>query len=79
VDSTPDLRAARNAVFFTLRTGSHRNQALQAVWAKHGEQAFEFDILETLDEDVLPMALSDLLKTKKRHWLAQLHAQPLMP
>ena len=79
VDSTPDLRAAQNSVFFMLRTGSNRNPALLAEWNTHGEQAFQFEILETLDDDVLPMAMRDLLKEKKSHWMGQLNAKPLMP
>lgn len=79
VDSTPDLRAAQNGLFFGLRTGSYRNMALQAEWAKHGEQAFQFEILETLDDEVLPIALRDVLKEMKCHWVTQLGAQPLLP
>lgn len=79
VDSTPDLRAAQNGLFFGLRTGSYRNAALQAEWVRRGEKAFQFEILETLDEEVLPIALRDVLKEKKRHWVTQLGAEPLLP
>ena len=79
VDSTLDLRAAQNGLFFGLRTGSFRNVALQAEWVRHGEKAFHFDILETLDDDVLPIALRDVLKEKKLRWVTQLGAQPLLP
>lgn len=47
-----------------LRTGSHRNQHLQAAWSKYGEAAFDFEILEfTRDFDA-----------REQHWMDTLEA-----
>ncbi len=62
-----------------LRQGSHRNPALQSEWNTHGEQALQFEILEQIDDDTLPMAVRDLLKEKLRHWAKELNAQTLLP
>jgi hypothetical protein len=79
VDATPDLYAAKNGLLFTLRNGLHRNKELQAEWNKHGETAFRYEILERLEDDVAPMALTDILKDKKKEWLAKLSAQAVTP
>ena len=40
--------------------------ALQAEWNKQGgESGFQFEILETLPEDVVPMAVADLLRRRR--------------
>jgi len=77
VDSSPNLKAAENSFWFCLRIGSHINKALQAEFEVHGKEAFQFEILETFDEDVTALALGDLLKEKRRHWLAACGAKPL--
>jgi hypothetical protein len=76
VGSTPNL-ATINGLLFTLRQGSHRNVALQAAWNEHGEQSIESEIVETLDEDVPELAVRDLLKKRKQHWIEQLGAAAL--
>jgi hypothetical protein len=78
VGSTPNLNAARNAVWFTLRHGLHREKALQEEWNAHGEAAFQYEILEQLDDDVAPLSVRDLLKEKKAHWAAELSAPALL-
>ena len=77
VDSHPDLEAARNGLWFCLKHASHRNKALQAEWDAHGEQAFQYEILDKLDDDVHPLAVRDLLKERKSHWAAKLGAHTL--
>ena len=52
-------------------------KSLQAEWNVHGEQAFTYEILAGLDEDVHPMEVNDLLKAQKKNWIVQLGAQPL--
>ena len=79
VESSPNLEAARNGLFFFLRNGFHRDEALQAEWNSHGEQAFHFEVLEKLKEDLSPIAVKDLLKEKKRLWAAKLRARTLSP
>jgi hypothetical protein len=79
VDAVPDLDAAKNGLLFTLRNGLHTNKALQAEWNAHGEQAFRYEVLEKLDDDLAPMAWRDLLKEKKLHWLKELGAHAVTP
>lgn len=77
VDSSPNLGAARNALWFQLRAGLHRDKDLQREWSRHGEEAFEFEVVETLDEDVAAMNVRDLLREKKRGWVERLGARLL--
>jgi hypothetical protein len=77
LDAFRNLEAVKNGAWFSLRNGSHRCKSLQEEWNVHGEAAFEFEILEKLDEDVHPMAVMDLLKQKRNHWIAQLGAHAM--
>ena len=72
-----NLEATRNGSWFSLRNGSHMEKSLQAEWNVHGEQAFTYEILAGIDEDVHPMEVNDLLKAQKKNWIAQLSAHPL--
>ena len=69
VDSSPNLDAAQNGQFFQLRQRLHRNKELQAEWTAHGEESFEFNVLETLPEDTPLLNLRDLLRERKQFWL----------
>ena len=75
VDASRNLAATQTGLWFMLRQGGHINRALQAEWNAHGEESFQFEILEQLEEDLAPMAAADELKRRKKHWLAQLSAQ----
>lgn len=77
VTSSPNLSAAKNSLWFTLKNRSGMNRDLQAEWNTHGAEAFEYQVLEQLDDDVAPLALGDLLKERKLHWIAELSAQAL--
>jgi len=77
IESSPNLGAARNGAFFTLRAGGHRDKALQAEFTANGEPAFEFEVLETLPDDVPQLNLRDLLKERKLHWVAERNAAPM--
>ena len=77
VGSSPNLDATRNGSWFSLRNGSHRDQALQDEWTTHGETAFQFEVLEKLDDDLSPMEVADRLKEERLHWIALLKALPL--
>jgi hypothetical protein len=78
VGSTPNL-ATITGELFSLRQGSHRNAALQAAWNEHGEQAFETEILEEIDQDIPPSLLADVLKRRLQHWTEQLGVPALYP
>ncbi|MEO8027183.1 MAG: GIY-YIG nuclease family protein [Bryobacteraceae bacterium] len=72
-----NLDASRNSVFFELRLKGHLNKGLQEVWNQHGEDAFTFEVLETLPDDIAPMLLADELKSRRKHWVAELNGKPL--
>ena len=76
-----DLDAARNRVWTVLRNGGEvqMDKSIAAEFRQHGEETFRYEILEKLDDDVAPMAIRDLLKEKKLHWLAQLGAKNIWP
>jgi len=78
VGSSRNQHATGNGIWFGLRHGSHRDQPLQHEWNVHGESAFHYEVLEKLDEDVIPMAVSDLLSEKKKRWMVQLDARALL-
>ena len=78
VGASPNLDAARNATVAALRMGSHRERAIQDAWNAHGEAAFQFEILETLDPDLVAMSVGDTLKAKKREWAERLSAPALL-
>jgi hypothetical protein len=69
VDSSPNLDAARNGAWFQLRSGLHRDKRLQEEWNTRGEEAFEFEVLETLHQDVSAVNLLDILRDKKQKWV----------
>ena len=77
VGSSRNIEATRNGSWFQLRTGSHRDQALQQAWNRHEEQAFQYQILEQADDDLPLIALEDVLKARKQYWLGTLGALPL--
>jgi hypothetical protein len=77
IDSSPNLDGAKNGLWFQLREGLHRDKSLQTEWNTHGENLFQLEVLETLDDDVIPLGVKDLLKEKKSKWTAQLGAKAL--
>jgi hypothetical protein len=73
-----NLEATKNGCWFCLRNGLHQEKQLQAEWNAQGESAFEYEILDGLDQDVHPLEIVDLLKEQKKSWVARLGAQPLL-
>lgn len=78
VGMSRNLDGAANSVLFGLRMGSHRNAAMQAAWKAHGEAAFTYAVVETLEEDLSPIGKETWLKGRLRHWIAALEARPLV-
>ena len=74
VSASDHLDSARNGVWFQLRNGLHQNKRLQAEWNAKGEEAFAFEVLDTLDDDVLPLAVKDVLRERQKHWEKELGA-----
>ncbi|ABF39275.1 conserved hypothetical protein [Candidatus Koribacter versatilis Ellin345] len=77
VDSSPNLTAAKNGLWFMLRTGSHRDKQLQAEWKERSEEQFAFEVLEELDPDTPALAVDDELKAKKAAWIEELKAKAI--
>jgi hypothetical protein len=70
-----NLESQKNATWFQFKSGGHPNKALQAAWAAHGEAAFSFEALETVDDkDLTPLGRDELLKRRQKHWLEALGA-----
>lgn len=61
-----------------LRGGSHQEKSLQAEWNTRGEEAFKYEILEALGDDVHSLNVTALLKEMKSAWVARLNATPLL-
>ena len=78
VGASPSLGSAQNSIWFALRIGSHHDKLLQAEWHAHGEHSFTYEIVETLDEDVTPLAIPDLMKELKITAAARLGARTLL-
>lgn len=73
-----NLDGQKNSLFFGLRTGGHLNRRLQAAWNAHGAEAFEFAVVEALeDEDLTAYGREDWLKTRERHWREALQAHSI--
>jgi hypothetical protein len=77
VGAAPDLDAIQNRILFSLLHGNHGNKRMQATWKEHGEQSFQFQIVEKFDEDVPALMLDDLLKKRKEYWITELNASTL--
>lgn len=80
VDSAMDLDSAENRTWFFLRNNDAQiDRLILSEFLEHGREAFTYEVLEKLDEDVMPMAIKDLLKERKLHWLGHLTARKLSP
>lgn len=65
-------------MLMSLRTGAHRDRALQNEWNAHGEEAFDFLVLEEFPDDLPAMSLGDALKSRSSFWQESLNALPLL-
>ena len=64
VGSAVNLRKRKSRHFSELRTGKHNNRHLLAAWAKYGERAFVFVVVEEVEDRAL------LLEVENR-WLKE--------
>jgi hypothetical protein len=80
VGQSPNLNQMQNRIWFGLRqSGGHPNAALRAAWAAHGEAAFSFEVLETIDDSGLgAIGVAHLLKARDAYWRAQLDAAKIV-
>jgi hypothetical protein len=77
VGASMDLSGAKNALWFFLSNGHHKDTTLQAQWNSHGERAFQFEVVEKVDDDISALRIADVLKERKGHWTARLDARTL--
>jgi hypothetical protein len=74
---TGDLNSSRTGIWFMLRNGMHHNKMMQDAWSLHGSEAFQFDVLASLEEDLSPMSVWDSLREGQKHWIKELRAWPV--
>lgn len=79
VGASRNLDAEEGRLRFFLRQGQHRDAALQQEYARDGEAAFTFEVLERLDEDLPALIVPDTLKARTARWAADLGARILLP
>ena len=63
-----DLDTTKNGLWHALDAGRHLDRGLQAAWAREGEAAFEYVILEVLEEEMSPLVLKETLKGRQVEW-----------
>ena len=79
VGASQNLDQQQNRIWFGLRQGGYPNPALKAAWAKHGEAAFSFEVLEMIeDADLSAYARDSILKDRAAHWRAELGAAKIV-
>ncbi|HNX32349.1 MAG TPA: GIY-YIG nuclease family protein [Holophaga sp.] len=71
-DSSPNLDTTKNGLWHRLDEGRHMDKTLQAEWDLWGPEAFEYTILEVVEEDMSPFLLKETLKSLKAQWVNRL-------
>jgi hypothetical protein len=74
VGASRHIDTQQNQLWFALRIGGCLNKAIQAVWAKAGPDAFEFEVLYRLPSDTPSFRQVDLLKQQTAIWRESLGA-----
>ena len=77
VETSRNLRAQQNSLWFTLRNGGGPFKALHQAWMAHGERDFRFEELDRLSDDFSDMLRANELKKRVKLWAARLQAQIL--
>jgi hypothetical protein len=67
-DMAQNLDTTKNGLWHRLKEGRHLDKELQSEWNRMGEPAFEYIILEVLNEEMTPLVLKETLKAKKAEW-----------
>jgi hypothetical protein len=75
VGRASDLATIWNRLSVALRTASTPHRSLQAAAREHGESAFDFEVIERIDEpDASPALVWAILKRRLCHWREELGA-----
>jgi len=69
-----ELSRVQNGLWAGLRLGSSPFKTLQAAWNAHGQDAFVLEEVESLPDDLDPIASPRVLKERLAHWRAELGA-----
>ncbi|MDR6950990.1 hypothetical protein J2X65_000333 [Ancylobacter sp. 3268] len=77
VGRAPNLAAIWNRLSFTLRQHGAAPRSLQTAWARHGADAFAFEILERMDAAEIAHILDRVLKERLDHWTSLLGAEAI--
>jgi hypothetical protein len=78
VGRATDLDSVERRLRFALRTASTPHRSLLAAAREHGEEAFTFEAVERFeDEDSSPEFVRSMLKSRVRHWQAELGAEAI--
>jgi hypothetical protein len=76
VSASRNLDGQKASLWFQLKMKGCYARSLQAAWNQHGEAAFAFEVLETVEDDQLtPAGLADELKRLDVAWREKLGAQ----
>ncbi len=75
ISASRNLDSQKTSLWFQLKMKGCYTRALQDAWNQHGEPAFAFEVLETVEDDELsPMGLADRLKSLDAAWREKLGA-----
>lgn len=74
VGRSANLDTVENRLWFTLRQGTNPHRSLQAAWAAHGAEAFRFEKLEQLKDNLGALTRDRMLKERLAHWAAERQA-----
>jgi hypothetical protein len=68
VGETPNLEGILNRNMFSLRVGSHPVASVQEAFRRHGESAFAFEVLESLEDEDIAAVRNKWLRDRVAHW-----------
>jgi hypothetical protein len=69
VGRASDLATIWNRLSIALRMASTPHRSLQAAAREHGAEAFDFEVVERIDEpDASPALVAAILKRRLDHW-----------
>ncbi|WP_237155648.1 GIY-YIG nuclease family protein [Oryzibacter oryziterrae] len=71
IGETANLEGILNRQMFSLRIGSHPVATLQGAYRAHGEAAFAFEVLESLEDEEIPAIRAKWLRDRVAHWRAE--------
>jgi hypothetical protein len=75
VGRAPDLATIWNRLSVALKMASTPHRSLQAAAREHGAEAFDFEVVERIEEAEASAALVDaILKRRLDHWREELGA-----